>query len=305
MDVETETKRTGPPFTRGRRSTLSSVGNTQGGNEALLRIRPTSRWSWVDMAELWSYRDLLWSLAQRDLKLRYRQTALGVLWVVFQPVAGAGVFSIVFGWVAGIAPARHSYFLFSMAGLLLWNAFQSTLGKSGMALLGNAPLVSKVYFPRLLLPLSTLLSSVVDFGIGLGAFMLVGLCTGWRPDWSNLLLLPACLSLALGAGLGLGLLAASLMVRFRDVQHVLPMLLPFLMYASPVAYGMGAVPERWRPLFVWNPMGWLLEGSRFSLLGSDPVPTLWMLYAVAVSATVLGLGIWLFRRMERSFADVL
>ena len=130
---------------------------------SVVRIRPTSQWTWLDLSELWHYRDLLWTLAARDLRLRYRQTALGVVWVVFQPVAGAGVFSFVFGSVAGFGAGGQNYFLFSLAGLLVWNAFQSSLGKSSMALLGNAALVSKVYFPRLLLPLSTsrLFTSVV------------------------------------------------------------------------------------------------------------------------------------------------
>ncbi|NBV85125.1 MAG: hypothetical protein EBS01_02405, partial [Verrucomicrobia bacterium] len=160
------------------------------GSTVMVRIRPKAHWTRVDFAELWEYRDLLWSFAIRDLKLRYRQTSLGVLWVVFQPVAGAGVFALVFGWVAGMASEKQSYFVFSLPGVLVWTAFQSTLSKCSMALLGSSALVSKVYFPRLLLPLSTLLSTLVDFAIGLAVFVLAGLCTGWRPDWTALLALP-------------------------------------------------------------------------------------------------------------------
>ena len=270
----------------------------------VLHIRPTSGWSWLDFSELWNYRDLLWSLAFRDLRLRYRQTALGVLWVVFQPLAGAGVFTLVFGWVAGMRAPGESYFLFSLAGLLTWNAFQSTLGKSSMALIGNAPLVSKVYFPRLLLPCSTLLSTLVDLSVGLCAFFSISWFSSTRPHWGALCALPFWMGVALASSLGLGLLAASVMTRFRDVQHVLPMLLPFLMYASPVAYGMASVPAGWISFFHWNPVGWMLEGTRAALIGGESVPVGWAAYTAAVSAVLLVAGVACFRRMERSFADV-
>jgi lipopolysaccharide transport system permease protein len=271
---------------------------------AVMRIRPTSNWSWLDWSELWRYRDLLWSLAFRDLRLRYRQTALGVLWVVFQPLAGAGIFTLVFGWVAGMRAPGTSYFLFSLAGLLAWNVFQSTLSKSSMALLGNAQLVSKVYFPRLLLPFSTVLSTLVDLSIGSCAFFLLSFATASPPEWSALCALPFWMAAALSSALGLGLLAASLMTRFRDVQHVLPMLLPFLMYASPVAYGMESVPQGWRHFFQWNPVGWMLEGTRSALTSGKPVPCGWMVYTALISAVLLLAGVVCFRRMERSFADV-
>lgn len=271
----------------------------------VLHIRPTSDWSLLDFRELWNYRDLLWTLAARDLKLRYRQTALGVLWVVFQPVAGAGVFALVFGWVAGLAENKQSYFLFSLAGLLLWNAFQSTLGKASMALLGNSALVSKVYFPRLLLPLSTLFSTLVDFGIGLVVFTVAAAASGFGGPSLRVLLLPFWLGTALAGATGVGLLAASLMTRFRDVQHVLPLLLPFLMYATPVAYSVSAVPERWKSIYEMNPMTWVVEGARSSLLGSAPVPMQWALFSFTVCCAALLAGVFCFRRMERSFADVL
>jgi lipopolysaccharide transport system permease protein len=271
---------------------------------SLLRIRPNTRWCWVEWAELWRYRDLLWSLAFRDLRLRYRQTALGVLWVVFQPLAGAGIFTLVFGWVAGMRAPRGSYFMFSMAGLLTWNAFQSTLTKSSMALLGNASLVSKVYFPRLLLPFSTVLSTLVDLSIGIGAFLVLSVWLSAPLDWGALCLLPLWVGLTLACAVGLGLLAASCMTRFRDVQHVLPMLLPFLMYVSPVAYGMASVPEGWGHYFKWSPVGWMLEGTRAALTGGDSVPAGWLAYTFGASVFLLAAGVVSFRRMERSFADV-
>lgn len=278
---------------------------TKSSQRQVLKIRPTAEWAFFDISELWSYRDLLWTLAARDIKLRYRQTALGILWVVFQPVAGAGVFSLVFGWVAGLGQNQRSYFLFSLAGLLVWNAFQSTLGKASMALLGNASLVSKVYFPRLLLPLSTILSTLVDFGIGLVVFAATAIITGHTAPWSGMLMLPVWLGAALGGATGAGLLAASVMTRFRDVQHVLPLLMPFLMYASPVAYGVAAVPPEWQSVFYWNPMTWILEGTRAALLGTNAVPGIWGAVSVFLSTFTLAVGVICFRRMERSFADVL
>jgi lipopolysaccharide transport system permease protein len=271
----------------------------------VIKVRPTSGGGWLAALEIWSYRDLLWSLALRDLKLRYRQTALGVLWVVFQPLAGAGIFAVVFGWVAGLGAPNASYFLFSLAGLLVWNAFQATLGKASMSLIGNSALVSKVYFPRLLLPFSTVLSSLVDFVIGLGVFGVAALFMNVKVPVLGFLMLPLWLGGALLSALGLGLLASSVMSRFRDVQHVLPVLLPFMMYASPVAYEMKAVPSQWKPLFQWNPMSWVLEGGRAALLSTEPVPPAWGIYALGFCSLVFALGLFGFRKMERTFADVL
>lgn len=270
----------------------------------VMKIRAVRPWMWSDAKELWDYRDLLSTLAMRDLKLRYRQTALGVLWVLFQPLAGAGVFSIVFGRVAGLSGEGYSYFIFSLSGLLLWNAFQSTLSKASTVLISNGALVSKVYFPRLLLPLSTLLSTLVDFCVGLCAFVVIALSTGWVPKWT-VLQVPLWLGLSLGMAVGSGLVAASLMTRFRDVQHVLPMLLPFFMYATPVAYGMTAVPMDYRSLFYFNPMAWVVEGARNAFLGRDFVPMGWFVYAAVFMVLLMLLGVVCFRRMERNLADVL
>ena len=176
--------------------------------------------------------------------------------------------------------------------------------KCSMALLGSSALVSKVYFPRLLLPLSTLLSTLVDFAIGLAVFVLAGLCTGWRPDWTALLALPVWLGVVLMAASGAGLLAAALLARFRDLQHALPTLLTLLMYSSPVAYGLSSVPERWRPAFFWNPLTWMLEGARAALLGPPALCGGGMAYALGCAAGLLVLCVLSFRKMERNFADV-
>jgi lipopolysaccharide transport system permease protein len=174
-----------------------------------------------------------------------------------------------------------------------------------MALLGNAALVSKVYFPRLLLPLSTVLSSLLDFLIGLVVFGVASLAFGSEVSLPQILMLPLWLAASLAAAIGLGLLASAVMTRFRDVQHVLPVLLPFLMYASPVAYALDSVPEKWRTVFQWNPMSWVLEGTRASLLSGTPVEPKWAAYAFGTSALTLLIGVIGFKKMERSFADVI
>lgn len=271
--------------------------------EPSLRIRNRRPFGWGELMDLWAYRDLLWGLAFRDLKLRYRQTALGVMWVVFQPVAGAGIFAMVFGWVAGMSGKGRSYFLYSLAGLLVWNTFQSTFSKVSMAVVANGALVSKVYFPRLLLPLATVLSTLVDFAIGLGVFLAVAPWSGWRPEIA-LWRLPLWVGISLCLAVGSGLWMASLMARFRDVQHVLPMLIPFLMYATPVAYPMEGVPESLKWMYVYNPMSWVVEGGRAAFFGGDQEVALgWMGYTVGVAILVMGTGWWSFRKMERTLAD--
>jgi lipopolysaccharide transport system permease protein len=299
----TGVEETGTVAFNGANGGSSAEGAAKGGRPSL-RIRAGRAFGWGELEDLWDYRDLLWSLAFRDLKLRYRQTALGVLWVVFQPVAGAGIFAMVFGWIAGISGGGQRYFLYSLAGLLVWNTFQSTFLKVSMAVLANGALVSKVYFPRLLLPLATVLSTLVDLAIGLVVFFVLAAADGWKPGLS-LLKLPLWIGLSVGLAFGGGLGAASLMARFRDVQHVLPMLLPFLMYATPVAYSVDGVPAALRWAFVYNPMAWVVEGGRSAFFGQGGVDWVWTGYATAVAVAGLGVGWWGFRKMERSLADVL
>lgn len=270
----------------------------------LLKIRPTSGWAALNLAETWQFRDLLFTLAGRDLKLRYKQTALGVAWVVLQPLLAAGIFSFVFGAVADLPSDGVPYFVFSYAGLLGWNLFNNILSKSSGCLVGNSQLISKVFFPRLVLPLSTIPSSLVDFGIALA--LMAGLLAtyGIAPGW-GILLLPVWIALLIMLALGIGLVTAALTVSYRDVQYILPVFLQMLLYASPIAYAVSVVPARWRGVFFLNPLAGLLEAFRWSLLGRGH-PSPWPLaYAAAVAAGVLLLGAFSFKRMERKFADVI
>jgi lipopolysaccharide transport system permease protein len=272
--------------------------------QSVIVIEARSFWQSLDLAELWRFRDLLWSLAQRDLKLRYRQTALGVLWVVAQPLLGALMLALVFGRVARLPSGGAPYLPFSYAGLLCWNLFSSGLLKSSTSLVMNPQLVSKVYFPRLILPLSTFLSTLVDFAIGLlffGALLVIYR----QPVGSSLLLLPLWAALALALALGCGLIAGALAVQYRDIQYILPVIVPFLLYASPVAYAVAAVPMAYRWAFAINPLTAPLEGFRLALIGQGTVTTAMLTYSVGTTAVLLVGGVALFRGMERRFADVI
>ena len=206
-----------------------------------LLIEPSRGWAALNVKELWQFRDLLTTLAARDVKLRYRQTALGAVWVILQPLLAAGIFAVVFGKVAKLPSDGVPYFLFAYAGLLGWNAFNSTLTKVSTCLIQNSALVSKVFFPRLVLPLSTVFSTLVDFGVALAMMAVLMVLYGVVPSLS-LLLLPFWLLLTLLLAVGAGLYAAALMVSYRDVQYVLPVVTQFLLYASPVAYALSTVP---------------------------------------------------------------
>lgn len=269
----------------------------------LVRIRPPARWQTIDFPALWRHRGLLWALASRDIKLRYRQTALGVLWVVFQPLLGAGIFAFVFGSVAKLDSGNIPYVVFSYAGLLAWNLFSSIVLKSATSLISNAALVSKVFFPRLILPLSTAISSLLDFAIGLLAGLALMLAQGFIPSPSPLVLL-FVLILVLVLALGLGLICSALVVAYRDVNHLLPVALQLLLYASPVGYALAAVPARWRELFSLNPLAPLIENFRATLLGGAIDPR-GLFTATAISLAVFLAGVLIFRHRERQFADVI
>ncbi len=269
-----------------------------------LVIKPRSGWTALNLLELWQYRDLLLTLAIRDVKLRYKQTALGVAWVILQPLLAAGIFSFVFGAVAKLPSDGLPYFVFSYAGLLGWNAFNSTLTKSSACIVANSQLVSKVYFPRLILPLSTVLSTLLDFLVGLALMVLLLILYGIVPG-PGVLLLPLWLALLIMLAVGIGTYSAALMVPYRDLQYVIPVLLQFLLYASPVAYSVAAVPERLRMVFLLNPLSALLEAFRWSLLGRGQLDWLAIAYSAAATIAVFAFAAFAFRKMEKTFADVI
>ena len=272
------------------------------------RIRPRSGWAIADPVELWRFRDLLLVLAGRDLKLRYRQTALGVAWVLFQPLLAAGIFAVVFGIIAGFRSADVPYFVFAYAGVVGWSAFSATVTRASTSIVSSAQLVSKIYFPRLILPFSAAVSALIDFVVAMA--VMAALLVAYRvAPGIALLMLPVWLLTIVLLALGMGLIAAALMVRYRDVQHILPVLVPLLMYATPVAYpladALAALPPPLHVVLVLNPLSGVLEGFRASLLGTagPSLPT--AVYSVATAIVVFTVGMIVFRTMERNFADVI
>ncbi len=268
-----------------------------------LTIRPTSGWIGVNLGDLWRFRDLLMQLALRDLKLRYKQTALGVIWVVLQPLMAAGIFTFVFGLVAKLPADGLPHFIFSFVGLLGWNLFAGTVGKISGSLVSNAHLISKVYFPRLILPLSNVPSVLVDFGVALAMCAILMAIYKIAPGWP-LLLLPVWIATLLALAVGLGLITSSLSVRYRDVNYILPVFLQMAMYASPIAYGVSAVPEKWRTIYYLNPLAGVLEAIRWSLIGGTAPSPIGLCVTIAGAALLMLAGLLLFKRMEREFADV-
>jgi lipopolysaccharide transport system permease protein len=271
----------------------------------LRRIRSDTRRTPLDWAELWRYRDLWLTLALRDIKLRYRQTALGVAWVVLLPLIASGVFTLVFGIVAKLPSDGSPYFLFVFAGYLGWSAFQNTLTRCSTSLVGNTSLVTKVYFPRIMLPASTVLASLLDFAIGAVLFLGALLVRGEMPSLASLALVPVLLVLLQLLALGLGLFMAALTVRFRDVQYVLPFLIQLLLYASPVAYGVAVVPEHLRPFYLLNPVAPLLDALRAALLDRGDIHWRAVGGSAAITFVLLVAGTLFFLHQDRQYADVI
>jgi lipopolysaccharide transport system permease protein len=273
------------------------------------RIRPSSGWRALNLAELWRYRELLYFLALRDIKLRYKQTALGIAWAVMQPLLTMAIFSIFLGKLAKVPSDEIPYPLFVLVGLLPWQLFAYSLTQSSNSLVAEQRLITKVYFPRLLVPLASVVSGLADFAVAfvlvVGA-MIYCAATGVfvaAPTW-NLLALPFLVLFALAAALAVGLWLAALNVQFRDVKYTVPFLTQVWMFATPVVYSSSLVPEAYRALYGLNPMAGVVAGFRWSLLGTGDPPTALM---VASAASVLALlvgGMYYFRRLERVFADI-
>jgi lipopolysaccharide transport system permease protein len=253
---------------------------------------------------MWSYRDLLWALAVRDVTLRYRQTALGVIWVVLQPLLAAAIMAFVFGMIAKLDSGGLPYLLLSYTGMLGFQAFNSTLSKASACIVGNAHLVSKVYFPRLILPFSTVLSTLLDFAVGFALLLVLMGVYGIRPR-ASLLLLPVLLALLIVFAVGLGLWVSALMVTYRDLQFVIPYFTQLLMYASPVALTLSAVPKSLQIFYFLNPLTGLLETFRWAIVGRGTISGLAIAYSVVVTVLTFLFGTFEFKRMERTFADVI
>jgi lipopolysaccharide transport system permease protein len=268
-----------------------------------VRRQARTGWGTVDLAELWRYRELLLFQALRDIKVRYKQTALGATWAVLQPVLTMVVFSIFFGKLAGVPSDGVPYPIFAFSALLPWQLFAYALTQSSNSLVENAPVLTKVYFPRLIVPLASVLAGLVDFGIA--CLVLAGMMAyyGIAPGWAALTL-PLFTVLAVSAALAVGLWLSALNVKYRDVRYTIPFLAQLWLFVTPVAYSSALVPERWQVIYGLNPMVGVVDGFRWALLGkAPPQPTL----IASVAATVLLLlgGLFYFRSAERSLADII
>lgn len=285
---------------------MSVVRIDQGHSATLphVRIQPAKGLLDLDFAGLWNYRELIHILVWRDVTVRYKQTVLGVAWAMFQPVATMLIFTAVFSVVGKIPSDGFPYPVFLYAGLLPWFYISQALSRGGTSLVGEAPLISKVYFPRLILPLSATIAPLVDLLLAFVAFLGLMAWFGVVPTW-RVLLLPLFAGLGATIALAAGLWVSALYVRYRDVGHILPMFIQLWMFVSPILYPVSKVPESWRAVYALNPVVSVVEGFRWALIPGFQVDFSMFLPSLIIVAVTLVGGLIYFRSMERTFADVI
>jgi lipopolysaccharide transport system permease protein len=270
----------------------------------VIRFEASRGWVSLRLRDLWAYRELLYFLVWRDIKVRYKQTVIGAAWTILQPLLTMLMFAVIFGHLVKVPSEGLPYPIFAYTALLPWSYFSSAMARSSNSLLSDAALIGKIYFPRLILPLSGVVSPLVDFFVSL--LILVGMILwyGYTPSWS-LLTLPLFLLLALLTALAVGLWLSPLNVWYHDIGYTIPFLIQIWMYASPVVYPVSLVPERWRPLYGLNPIVGVIEGFRWAVLGKATSAT-WVfgMSTLMVLIMLLAGGLFFFKRMERTFADV-
>jgi lipopolysaccharide transport system permease protein len=271
--------------------------------ESVIKIRPPRGWAPLQSRDLWTYRELLYFLTWRQIKVRYKQTVLGFAWAIIQPVATMVVFSLFFGTLLKVPSDGIPYPLFSYAGLLPWNLFAQGMTHSSNSLVAEANLVKKVYFPRLILPLSGILPPLVDFVIAFLVLIGMMIYYGYAPQ-ITILFLPAFIVLAMATSASVGLWLSAVNARYRDVGYTIPFLAQLWLFASPVVYASSLLPQRFQIFYGLNPMVGVIEGFRWALLGTEP-PGSMILVSVAVVVVLLISGMYYFRRSEQNFADVL
>ncbi|HYO91031.1 MAG TPA: ABC transporter permease [Pyrinomonadaceae bacterium] len=267
-------------------------------------IEPSRGWAQLKLGELWEYRELLYFLAWRDIKIRYKQTALGLLWAVLQPFLTMLIFALFFGKLAGMSSDKLPYPLFAFAALVPWTFFANGLTQSSNSLVGSANLLKKVYCPRLVVPMSVVLGGLPDFALSF--LVLLGMMAyyGIYPQWSVLVWLPLLLLLALVTALGVGLWLSALNVKYRDVRYIVGFLTQIWMFATPVVYPANLLPGHWRLVYSINPMVGVIEGFRWALLGTDTAPGMSIVISAITALLILVTGTFYFRRMEKTFADI-
>ncbi len=272
-------------------------------SEYTFKIKPEESWLRIDLKELWQYREVFYLLVWRDLKVRYKQTLLGVLWVILQPVIATLILTVIFTKFGGIETGGTPYVLFAFSGFVIWMYVNTSVSQASNSLVYHEQLVTKIYFPRMFVPASSVGSGLPDLFLTLLILFVAMLFYGVLLTW-KILLVPLFLFFALLVALSMSLLISSLNVRFRDVKFIIPFLLQVWMFASPIFYPLGWVPERFQPIFAINPITGLLEGFRYVLFGNE---LNWVVLGISIISTILilVLSIFVFRKMEDDFADLL
>jgi lipopolysaccharide transport system permease protein len=268
------------------------------------RIEPTRGWTLLKLRDLWEYRELLLIFVWRDLKVRYRQTVVGVLWAIIQPVLTMVIFSIFFGRLAKIPSDEIPYPIFSFAALVPWTFFANTINQASNSLVNSADMIKKIYFPRLTIPIASMLAGIIDFFLAFIVLLGMMLYYGFVPT-INILWFPVFILLAMMTSLGVSLWLSALNVQFRDVRYMIPFITQAWLFATPVAYPSSMLSEPWRTLYGINPMVGVVEGFRWALLGTDTAPGPMMIVSFAVASLILISGVYYFRRMEKNFADII
>lgn len=281
---------------------IEPVRRSQYSEDRVTRINPLARRLSSDLKELWEYRDVLYFLAWRDLKVRYKQTVLGVAWAALQPFATMVIFTLIFGGLARIPSDGAPYAAFSLAGLVPWTFFSYVLTQTSNSLVNNRQLITKVYFPRIAIPFATVVSGLVDLAIAFLLLIAVMAYFSILPTGRVIWILPLVV-MAVVTSFGVGLWLSALNVRYRDIRYVVPFLTQFWLFATPIAYPSSLIPEPWRTVYGLNPMAGVVEGFRWALLGTAAQPSSVIFSSVIAATVIVGTGTWYFRHMERHFAD--
>jgi len=270
--------------------------------EETLILKPTKGWISLNFRDLWRYRELVYFLTWRDILVRYKQTLLGAAWAIIEPLMQMVVFNFLFGNMANISTGEIPRTIFTFSALLPWNLFSKSLSDASRSLVANRAMITKVYFPRLVIPLASILSGLVDFMIAF--VILIGMMIYYQVSLPvTAWYLPLVVLASLVQALGVGLWFSAWNLHYRDVRYFIPFLTQFWMLATPIAYPLSEIPTEWQTLYMINPMVGVVEGFRWALLGGDPVPQLALIFSGVISVVVLISGLFYFRRMERTFAD--
>lgn len=270
----------------------------------ITEIRPSRGLFDLELGAVWKQRDLLFILIMRDIKVLYRQAALGAAWAILQPIFAVTIFTVVFGRFARMPSDGIPYPVFAFAGLLPWSYFAEAMRRAGLGLVNESDLVRKIYFPRLIIPLAAVIAPLLDFAIAFVVLLALCAWNGIYPGWHILAVVPL-LALAMVFALSMGLWLGPLNVRFRDVKHTLPFLIQVWMYASPIIYPLSMIPDQWKGMYSLNPMVGIIEGFRWAVIGKGDIDLAPLLTSTALTGVLLVGGLVLFRRMERHFADLI